>query len=600
MYSDIQGGIDDKHKRIIIQVESIHRIKWLKKCDLFVCDEIESIRSQLFAPTVKFRAAVFSRFISLVKHSNKAMFLDADISDNTIKLITRERTHPCHWIENIYNKKQSKFQLHITTKKDKFVSLLSKELEAGKRVVIPSNRSVEMLESIRNIISEKFPNKKIQLYNSKSSVATREELNDVEKSWVNYDVVIYSPTISAGVSFDLIHFDSCFAWFSSGVRINSLRQMLNRVRKFKSDKFVYCLQQIGGCDMPDNVRQMEEYICSSRFIDTNKPDVILSRDTPYGEREYPFKGFEYYAWIYNETEKARDKNLFVFNFLREEWHAGITNIKWIDDIKEEELKTDKVKFVDIKTKQKELKMTKWVNIANANIITFSEKLAIEEKMNKEQAISENEVLSLKRFNLLNSYDLDQDKQINSLFVDWYDGKSTRNQYKLRKNVKKYGFDGIAQHESDLFNGLFLEEVNITDDLNRRYVAKKMIIAKELLIDIAGYKSFEDDGERSKGEIMRGFVMNRDNLNKNIGKINKIFHIPKRQQLKFDDNGDLIFKTMKTRLGFINRAIGIMGLKVKETKRRSGKYTITGLNKFYFGDDAMCMKTREEALKKMKS
>ncbi|RCH82272.1 hypothetical protein CU098_006636, partial [Rhizopus stolonifer] len=32
-------------------------------------------------------------------------------------------------------------------------------------------------------------------------------------NWNNYDIVGYTPTIVAGISFEKIHFDKCFAYF---------------------------------------------------------------------------------------------------------------------------------------------------------------------------------------------------------------------------------------------------------------------------------------------------------------------------------------------------------------------------------------------------
>ena len=161
---------------------------------------------------------------------------------------------------------------------------------------------------------------KIQVYNSKKEVA--EELDDVSKSWKKYDVVMYSPTISAGVSFDEEHFDKCFCYFVNNGKINSMRQMICRVRHFSTNEYYYCLQSFGGTSKPTNVDEYEKYICSNRFLG-DKPECVVAEEAFYGTREYPYKNTGYDMWIYNEIEKNRDKNMFLFNFLREQYYSGV-------------------------------------------------------------------------------------------------------------------------------------------------------------------------------------------------------------------------------------------------------------------------------------
>ena len=125
---------------------------------------------------------------------------------------------------------------------------------------------IQFMEAIRSRILEHYQ-VKIQLFNSKTirNEAVSAELNDSE-TWKNYDVVIYSPTISAGVSVDYLYFDKCFWFFVNNGKVNSMRQMINRVRNFSTNEFYYCLQSFGGSSKPQTVEYMERYIQSNRFI----------------------------------------------------------------------------------------------------------------------------------------------------------------------------------------------------------------------------------------------------------------------------------------------------------------------------------------------
>ena len=67
---------------------------------------------------------------------------------------------------------------------------------------------------------------------------------------------------------------------------------------------------------------------------------------------YPYKNAGYWLWIYNEIEIARDKSMFIFNFLREQYRAGIDKMEWIPDEETESTITEK----DIKVITADLSM----------------------------------------------------------------------------------------------------------------------------------------------------------------------------------------------------------------------------------------------------
>jgi hypothetical protein len=233
-YRGIVGSIKDDVERIIIQVESLNRLQWTAKADLVVFDEIESIRPQLFSPTVRFRTAVIEKYSMLMRTSSVVFAMDADISGNTTRHIKNTRSGKIHYVENEHTEIQEKFIEFYTTKMDNIQVELCKALDAGEKIVIPMNRSVAFMESMRVEIATKYPKIKIQVYNSKTirKKEVADELNNVAVSWKKYDVVMYSPTISAGVSFDEEHFDKCFCYFVNNGKINSMRQDMSSSQLF--------------------------------------------------------------------------------------------------------------------------------------------------------------------------------------------------------------------------------------------------------------------------------------------------------------------------------------------------------------------------------
>lgn len=66
-----------------------------------------------------------------------------------------------------------------------------------------------------NAVDRKY---NVQLFTQDTNEKQRiEDLKDVQKAWTRYDALIYSPTISAGISFERKHYHRMFAYFEIGV-----------------------------------------------------------------------------------------------------------------------------------------------------------------------------------------------------------------------------------------------------------------------------------------------------------------------------------------------------------------------------------------------
>ena len=566
-YLDIKGQIDNKHKRVIIQVESLHRMRWTKECDFFICDEIESTRGQFFSETCRLRNLCIEKYEMFLESSKQAVFMDADISENTVKHIKQTRGGKIHYIENTYKKIQSEFKEFYTTKPDKIFSKLCDALDKGEKLIIASNRSVEFMEAVRKQIHDKYPELKVQLFNSQTirNEAVAKELANTD-TWKKYDVVMYSPTISAGVSVEYEHFNKCFCYFTNNGKVNSMRQMINRVRKFSTNEFYYCLQSFGGNSKPQTVDEMEKHIVSNRFID--KPEFIFSKEKYDGTRTYPYRNAGFWLWLYNDTEINRDKNMFIYKFLREQYHAGIGNMDWMGETMTEH----KITEADVKETTADLKYKKIEAIATAEPITDEHKEDIIKRLSEEKPVSEGEVFSLKRNNLLNHYDLGE-RTINPLFVETYGSKSVRKAYTNRGKLEK-GLNAVCESESRQFNGLLMDMTNIQEDLKRDYVALKLVIATEL-IKICGFDGVYDTNTRTKDEIEKGFKKKKKTLKaKMVGICDVLGRTARRRP-------DVDKWNLRGMLDFVNSALDVLQLNIKETKRRSGIYSIEGIEFYNF-------------------
>lgn len=213
--------------------------------------------------------------------------------------------------------------------------------------------------------------------------------------------MIYSPTISAGVSFDEEHFDCFFGLFSNNAgKVDNLRQMINRVRNFSTNEFYYCLEKKGGKAGPTTEEDLERFICSNRFYD--KPEFIFSREEYDGTREYPNKDFSYHLWFKNQLETNKDKLCFMYNFISKQYQNGITDL---NIMKGEEDEKPAVNDKEVNLEKRTIKAQSYDDIANARVINDQEKNAIEENIKKNIHVNDSDISALKQYNLRKTYDL---------------------------------------------------------------------------------------------------------------------------------------------------------------------------------------------------
>lgn len=71
--------------------------------------------------------------------------------------------------------------------------------------------SVNKANEIYTFLKTTLVDKKIMLYSSGSG--DKKDFENVNDRFVEYDVLIYTPTLTAGVSFDISHFDVMYCWF---------------------------------------------------------------------------------------------------------------------------------------------------------------------------------------------------------------------------------------------------------------------------------------------------------------------------------------------------------------------------------------------------
>jgi hypothetical protein len=270
VYSDVQGDLDPVlHPRLIVQVESLHRLRppqlHREPVDLLVLDESESVLAQFNSGLHKHFSAAFAIFRWMVATARHVVCLDANLGDRTFQALARLRPgRPpfFHW--NRFARAAEDSFL-FTLDQGAWLSRLYARLRAGGRVVVPSNSLAEA-RGLEEALRREFPLKRVALYSSETPPSVRAaHFGDVHRHWGGLDVLIFTPTCSAGVSFELPWFDALFGLFCDvSCDVETCRQMLGRVRSLADREFVVCLRVTRPGALPETTADIRRLLFDRR------------------------------------------------------------------------------------------------------------------------------------------------------------------------------------------------------------------------------------------------------------------------------------------------------------------------------------------------
>jgi hypothetical protein len=263
-----------RYKHLIIQLESLHRLSLEGlNVDVLILDEVESVLQQFSSPYIRYSLRyVWEVFKMLVLGAKKVICMDANMSArpyetfksimttgmttgiidddrsdsvnkstdiNTTDINTTESFHKSTYLHHNTNStmKNDTFRF-IQNETDFYQELKTQVFDNNKRVVLPIN-SLKKAKLIHGLLTQECQSrgvhKNIMLYSSETDdYIKKKDLLSVNTKWTQYDVVLYTPCITAGVSFEQEHFDICFSYFiTTSCDIYTALQMTYRVRNIK-------------------------------------------------------------------------------------------------------------------------------------------------------------------------------------------------------------------------------------------------------------------------------------------------------------------------------------------------------------------------------
>jgi len=234
------GGNLHNIDRLIMSVESIHKLEGVEPYNLLVIDEVETILSAFMSETVKHSNKCVDIFEYIVKTSGKVLLMDAFLSNKTIKFCQDLLNDKKIIIRN--NTIKPTARKAYQTSLNGLIKKLLEFLQEGKKVVFASQSN----NLAQNLVSDnqqffKDNNINVKFYHAKTDDAIKYECVDARKAWENTDLLIYTPTITVGVNYDVPdNFDYLFiVGCDRSTTVRDTFQSSMRVRHLKKNEIFF-------------------------------------------------------------------------------------------------------------------------------------------------------------------------------------------------------------------------------------------------------------------------------------------------------------------------------------------------------------------------
>lgn len=585
MYNDVKGDLEQN--KLIVQVESLHRIKMypgVEPPDVLILDECESILQQFDSGLLRKFNESFSKFQWMIKYSKHVICMDANISDRTYNILKRMRGGEIHYHYNTW-KNATDDKYHITTDKYQWLYKLYFDIQAGEKISIPTS-SLEEAKTIHSYIVKKFPTVRVNIYSSETSMQEKQEhFNNVNEYWKQYDVIIYTPTVSAGVSFEEEHFDKIYGYFCDmSCDVETCLQMIGRIRNVKKKEFYIYLSATGN-NLPITSEEIKKDLYNKRDnLYKNMSDNYLTFEYgPYGEIKYHDSDY-LHMWIENTRIRNLSINNFMQRFIMYIRHYGCIISNFNNTASKLDIEQLAREHSEIRKQNKEAVVN---NIVAAADLSEDDLSNIHDKFATNQDLTDDEKYSFEKYKLRKNFNWQQ--PITDTFVKKYTIHRYQRVYKnlQRIHAREKIDDALNQIKNEerefykytLENAEKDEIASSSMDLSHRYVYEQHRIAIGLL-KLCGYNHITDPSYKSKNTLIANFRKSDMLLFENITTICKEFRI-KAPNIKYiNTTNDIIY--LERMLKFINKILSIMyDCRITFSKNEPDMYYLQQSNAFTY-------------------
>lgn len=253
----LKDGTSDT-SRIIVQMESLWKCQDGEPYDLVVLDEIESLLKQWSSHTMKRKVATnASAFANIIQRASVIIGMDAFLSQKSVDCL-HQLGVPVYVRWNTFQP-QARVAIDCGTKGELFGALM-RHLKKGLKCVLYT-ASQQFGSDVSATVRRDLPHVSMRYYHSSVDDAIRDELTTVQDAWRDLDLLIYSPCITVGVNFDILHFDTLFLYGSCmSTNVRDCFQSSMRARHIRTNECYFALHTKSPKNAPTSRKDIIAHI----------------------------------------------------------------------------------------------------------------------------------------------------------------------------------------------------------------------------------------------------------------------------------------------------------------------------------------------------
>jgi hypothetical protein len=430
LYSDIKQH-DIYNNKIICQIDSLLRLK-NDIYDYVIIDECESLvrylTSQHFVKN-SYANLVIASLERRLKDAKHVYALDADLSDRCINYFQNNiKTKDYAIILNNYKPYHS--YTFAVMKYNEWLVKIFNYIKNNKKIVVPiasNNKAKDLV----NKINTDYPDKKVLLIHRETSDEEKlENVINVNKSWSEYDIVIYTPSVSMGISYDLEnHFDAIFAYgCHNSLGAQEFCQMIHRVRHPKEQTIYLAVDVYKDFNKEEdtyNYNEIEKILCSDYYLTQyNLYNSLLPVKYDRNENNdivlnYPYKDEPIYDLFVNNTlETLENKQNFsacLFGYIKcKEYNITFEKM---EETEENSSIAEQMKSLRKEREENEKEIIT-NGILHAQDITKDE--YIQKIKQRDDYLSDDDVYQIYRYNIKSCYGITNEHLNDNFINEFYD------------------------------------------------------------------------------------------------------------------------------------------------------------------------------------
>ena len=267
--------------KVIICVDSLARVN-MKSIDYLFIDEALSVFTHFNSPLMKETSYILHLLETYMKASKSVYMLDACMDHifmyNIVEYFSeKRRIDGAYWVYNKYIRPTNrKVELIIQGCKNRVrdindnpisyeaINKVIELLRDGKRVVVSSSTK-KFTIMLERMIKLKLPESRILVYNSDTMKEIDREQVINTTSWDGIECLIYSPTITAGVSYEGFNYDVLVGYLVNSLytpTVDIAIQQMYRVRNLtEGNMYLYMYNQYNeDIEVPVREDDIDRYL----------------------------------------------------------------------------------------------------------------------------------------------------------------------------------------------------------------------------------------------------------------------------------------------------------------------------------------------------